>query len=335
MPRPLAVAAAIAVALLAVSGAGGAQAQGPKRGGTVVIGAGIEPACLNWLRNCGPFLQLNIEEVLEGAFEIGPRHIRSNLVRRVDFTTKPPFTLTYHIRPEARWSDGVPISARDFVFTHRAIRTSVPPSTENPDLLYHRAKVRSVRALGLKTVRVVLNSRSANWKGLFGFVLPRHALAGADLDEVWRDRIDNPKTGEPIGSGPFLVERWERGKQLTLVRNPAYWGSHPAYLDRIVQRFGLGDAAQALREGDLHVVNRRPDPQTEPDFRRIPGVRHLYAPGRAWEHFEIRIGAGGHPALKNSSCGVRSLTGSIAWRSYAPSTATTFRSGDRVTALSS
>jgi ABC-type transport system substrate-binding protein len=181
MLRPIALAGAIAVALLAVSGAGGAGLQTPKRGGTVVIGVVVEPACLNFLRNCGPFVQVNIEEVLEGAFEIGPRHVRPNLVRGVDFTTKPPFRLTYHIRPEARWSDGVPVSARDFVFTHRVIRRYVPPDTENPDLRYHRATVRSVRRLGLKSVRVVLNTRSANWKALFGFVLPRHALAGADF----------------------------------------------------------------------------------------------------------------------------------------------------------
>ena len=58
--------------------------------------------------------------VLPGAFRVGPGlELRPNLVSRVDVTRKPPFTLTYRIRPEARWSDGTPVSARDFVFTHR------------------------------------------------------------------------------------------------------------------------------------------------------------------------------------------------------------------------
>src|SRR5262245_27204770 len=106
--RRLALAAAVAVSLLAVSGAGGAATQQtPKRGGTVVVGAGLfEPACLNILRSCGPFPHLYIEEVLEGAFEIGPRHVRPNLVSHVDRET--PLELMYHIRPAARWSDGVP-----------------------------------------------------------------------------------------------------------------------------------------------------------------------------------------------------------------------------------
>ena len=179
MARGVALAAAVAAGLLAASGAGGAPEQTPKRGGTVVVATFTEPACLNYLRNCGPFVQLNIEEVLEGAFEIGPVSFRPNLVSRVDYTRKPPFRLTYHIRPEARWSDGRPISSRDFVFTHQAIRTSVPRDTVAPDLRYHRATVRSVRPLGPKTVRVSLNTRrSAEWKGLFAFVLPSHALTG-------------------------------------------------------------------------------------------------------------------------------------------------------------
>ncbi len=47
MARPLALVAAVVVSLLAVSGAGGADAQTPKRGGTVVFGAGAEPTCLS------------------------------------------------------------------------------------------------------------------------------------------------------------------------------------------------------------------------------------------------------------------------------------------------
>ena len=49
MIRPTALLAAVALSLLAVSGAGGAGAQTPKRGGTLVIAAAphLEPACLN------------------------------------------------------------------------------------------------------------------------------------------------------------------------------------------------------------------------------------------------------------------------------------------------
>jgi peptide/nickel transport system substrate-binding protein len=291
--------AAIVVSLLAVSGASGVAAQTPNRGGTVVVAAPAEPACLNWLQQAckGIALDAVLEEVLEGAFDLGPRHLTPDLITpRVEYTRKPPFTLTYHIRPEARWSDGVQVSASDFVFTQAAIRKYVSPNADPEDL--NRKLVRSVRAVDAKTVRVVLKARSSTWRELFAVVLPRHALAGEDLERVWQDRIDNPRTGAPIGSGPFLVERWERGKELTLRRNPRYWGPHGAYLARLVLRFDVGDPAQALRDGEVDVVHRRPDLGTESGYGQIPGVERFYGPGRSWEHFTIRIGPGGNAALR-------------------------------------
>jgi peptide/nickel transport system substrate-binding protein len=298
--RPTALLATIAVSLGVVSGAGGAGAQEPKRGGTVVVWGQSEPACLNWLESCGQSLVAAGVRgvVLEGAFSLGPRHLAPELVSRVEFTRRPPFTLTYHIRPEARWSDGVPVGASDFVFTQAAIRKYVSPGTDS-DAGYQRDKVQSVVPVDAKTVRVVLASRVANWRDLFTVVLPGHALAGVDLGHVWQDVIDSPKIGGSIGSGPFLFDSWERGKELALRRNPRYWGPHSAYLDRLIIRFDVDDPAQALKDGELDVVQRRPDPETEPNYRRIPGMKQRYGPGRAWEHFEIRMGSGGHPALKN------------------------------------
>jgi peptide/nickel transport system substrate-binding protein len=299
----------LAVSLLAVSGAGGAPAQTPKRGGTVVFGTqgaqgGLrEPACLNaLLARCFPtgrvpFAAYIAETVLDGAFEARPDYSwRPRLVSRVEFTRKPPFTLTYHIRPEARWSDGVPVSARDFVFTHRM---SVSHETELLDRTLVE-QVRRIRVVDAKTVRVVLRSRFADWRALFGIVLPSHALTGEDFGRIWADRIENPKTGAPIGSGPFLVERWERGRQLTLVRNPRYWGARRAYLERLVVRFRMDslDPVDWFRSGDVDVAHHFVLASVSA-LRREAGVRVVIDPTAGYEHFTIRLGPGGHPALRN------------------------------------
>ncbi len=290
MARSLAVGAAIAVSLLAVSGAGGAGVQQtPKRGGTVVIAGGREPACFTPLMSaCG---DVGLNPVLEGAFELAPDFTyRPQLVSHVT-VKREPFTLTYHIRPEARWSDGVPLTSSDFVFTFR--RASLLP----PQL---RGAIESVQAVDGKTVKIVFRpgERFADWRPfLFQLILPRHVLRGEDLSSIWHDGIVNPKTGKPIGSGPFLVQSWERGGQLTVVRNPRYWGAHTAYLERIVLRF-LDPAAlaPALRSGEVELITTGAEA-----FLRNPtaGVRIASAPGMAWEHLEIRIGAGGNPALRN------------------------------------
>jgi peptide/nickel transport system substrate-binding protein len=86
---------------------------------------------------------------------------------------------------------------------------------------------------------------------------------------------------------------------MTLVRNPRYWGSHPAYLDRLIISHAPGDPVEELRKGELDIYAVPLTPEVEPDFRQVPGYKHVYAGGSSWVHFEIRIGPGGHPALRN------------------------------------
>lgn len=291
------IVAILVAVMVAASPAAGAPAQTPKSGGTVVIALPRgEPTCLNFLGACS-FAEWTVSQVLEGAFEIAPDFTyRPNLVSSVD-VREEPFALTYHIRPEARWSDRTPVTASDFAFTFQAF-LAAPPDYDPFRKI--RRKIRRVAALDAKTLRVSFRSPLAGWRELFHVVLPRHALAGEDLRSIWRDTIENPKTGEPIGSGPFLVERLERGRQLTLVRNPRYWGPHTAYLDRVVFRFIEGDLA-ALKSGqvDLLFPNSGPDAEGLEAIRQ-GAIRVLLSPGSTWEHFAIRLGAKGHPALKSS-----------------------------------
>jgi peptide/nickel transport system substrate-binding protein len=301
MSRPLRVLiGAVACGVVAVAApAAGAPEQTPKRGGTVVIGVpSPEPACLNVLdERChgGNSLTTVAASVLESPYVVDrDLDARPELVSDVGFTKRPPFTLTYRIRPEARWSDGTPITARDFVFTLGAIRKSNLTEFR----LVHRA-VRSVRAVDAQTVRVVLRPRYAGWRQLFGFLLPEHALRGEDLRSIWGDSIDNPKTKVAIGSGPFLVERWTRGRELVLRRNSKYWGPRRAYLDRLVVRFLAGppkERADALRAGSIDIAIGLQ--QEYATLRGEPNVELAAGPSLGFEHLELRLGQGGHPALK-------------------------------------
>ena len=298
MARALAAAAAVAASLLAVSGAAEAAArQTPKHGGTLVYRMiGPEPSCLNILSECGQAAAAVVDTVLLKPFEIAPDFTYRPRLATARFTKKRPFTLTYRIRPAARWSDGKSITAQDFVFTLHAIRTYGPPYLRE----LHRV-VRSIHAVDAKTVRVVLRPRSSAWRELFGNVLPAHALRGADLTKVWSVGIDDPRTGEPIGSGPFLVDHWDRDRdQFVLRRNPAYWGPHAAYLERIVVRFSpaASDPRDELRDGELDVATGIPA-DLIPAVRREPGVRVSTFQTPTFEHLDLQLGPEGHPALRN------------------------------------
>jgi peptide/nickel transport system substrate-binding protein len=298
--RGAALAAAALVALLAVSGA--SSSPPPQRGGAVVIAGGSEPACITpWIVACASGRLLTLmdslpQAVLYGAYERRPDLTwRPRLVSHADVTKKEPFTLTYHIRPEARWSDGVPVTAADFVFTHRILRRY----RDRLDL-DDRAGLDvtlSVRSLDRKTVRVVFPEYVAAWKAWFAIVLPRHVLDGEDYLEVWKERIDNPRTGEPIGSGPFLVSGWKRGKQLTLVRNPNPWAAPPAYLRRLVLRFDAAPTpAEALARGEVDLVWGL-DPEAVPSLRGL-GVTIRSKLAAGLDMLVLNVTSTGHPLLR-------------------------------------
>jgi peptide/nickel transport system substrate-binding protein len=290
---------ALAVALLAVSGARGSDVQTPKRGGTLVTPR-PEPACLNpFACNVLP-VDPSLTQVLEGAFEVGPDLVyRPSLVRNVTID-RNPFTLTYHLRRDARWSDGTRVTAADFQFTHSKLATLPMPAFDQRE---QYGRVRRAQVLDARTFRIEFREPSADWRELYPIVLPRHALVGQDLTKVWIDRIDNPKTGRPIGSGPFVVERLERGKSLTLVRNPRYWGPHTAYLDRYVLRFlDPQDPIGPLQRNEIDMtlgIGTFLTAERAKEVRKLPGWRVAAWPAPVLEHLAFRVGPGGHPALRS------------------------------------
>src|SRR6266540_4149088 len=250
----------------------------PRRGGKVIVALNLESPSLNPYLGTGNAPVSN--QILASAYHVVGKEGRSvpDLIVGDPKITTTPFSLTYTIKKKARWSDGTPITARDFVFTWQVLARStfkIPDETREQYEPIAHAKI-----LGPKRVRFVFRNPVLEWKDLFAPVLPQHALTGEDFDKVWRDQIDNPKTGRPISSGPFIFESWSRGSRLTLARNDEYWGKK-AHLDRLVFRFLLpefgaqGDPALKkpfVRQAIAHAIDRRS--LTSQLFREIaPGLK--------------------------------------------------------------
>jgi ABC-type transport system substrate-binding protein len=302
--RMLASAALVAATLTAPASAGtkdaGAEPK-PPLGGTVSTALPLEPPSLNLYLGLGAPYATGVisDQVLASAYhDEGPAgRIVPSLAVGEPSMTAGSFSVTYRIRQRARWSDGVPITARDFVFTWRLLAKSkfgIPPDTRS---LY--AKIARARILSPKRVRFVFVEPLPQWKELFAPVLPQRALAGEDFDEVWRDRIDNPKTGRPLASGPFIFESWNRGSRLTLARNRNYW-QRKAYLDRLVFRFILPDFGaqiRAVRAGQVDLIQPLGDVPVE-DLRGSHGISVLAGSTVWFEHIDFQLGTHGSPALK-------------------------------------
>jgi peptide/nickel transport system substrate-binding protein len=88
-----------------------------------------------------------------------------------------------------------------------------------------------------------------------------HAMAtqiGVVVDPDW---LDSDDIAHPIGTGPFVVDRWDVNEQMVLKRNPSHWrfddhGNRYPYLDQITFRIIVDEAnrAEALRRGEIDMM---------------------------------------------------------------------------------
>jgi peptide/nickel transport system substrate-binding protein len=305
--RKLWLFAGVVLAALALAATGSARVSGPDsasshKAGTLVFGAeqgGGPDWCLNLILDvdCNAFWNVVFQTpVIRGAFLFTPRFTyKPDLISHYKFQTGP-MRVTYYIRKNAKWSDGVPVTGKDFKFTWQT--TQDPKNKDHIDPLGWE-DIRSVTGSG-KTVKVTFKRNFAAWRGLFGYVLPQHALAGTDMLSVWNDCICNPKKGNaPISDGPFLLTRFDRGSGITLSRNTHGWYGPKAKLDSIVFRFitNTNSEIQAIRSGEVDAIY--PQPQLAlADLKSQSGLKVVSHVGLQWEHVEIEQGTHGNPLAK-------------------------------------
>src|SRR5919198_5101992 len=305
--RKLWLLAGVVLAALALAATGSARVSGSDRasaGGTLVFGAeqgGGPDWCLNLILDvdCNAFWNVVFQTpVIRGAFVFTPKFTyKPDLITHYKFQ-KNPQRITYYLRKNAKWSDGVPVTGKDWIFTYK---TAINPKYKDHIDPLGWQDMRSVTGTG-RVVKVTFKRNFAGWKNLFSYILPRHALSGSDMLTVWNDCICNPKKGnQPISDGPFLLTKFDRGAGITLQRNNRGWYGPKAKLDSIVFRFitQTNSEIQAMKSGEVDAIY--PQPQLAlADLRNQAGLRVQTYVGLQYEHIEIEQGAHGNPLAKQT-----------------------------------
>ncbi len=156
------------------------------------------------------------------------------------------------------WSDGVPVTAADVVFTFDLIRRIGPAYAWYqvggiPNLIDH------VVALSPHEVELKLTRRvNPAWFLRLGLgntfkPLPEHVYRGMTLREM-RSRQTDPKLFA-VSDSAFLLADFDVGRHLTLVPNPLYGGKHPHIRRLVIDFLEGGNALQALRSGEIDAAN--------------------------------------------------------------------------------
>lgn len=266
--------ALLAVIALAVSACGGSGASSSpntaasspaaaKPGGTLNFALDEEPAGFNYLKASGNLFVTReiMDQVWPNVYVVQPSLkpvLNTEVVSSVDETSTSPQTLVYHINPNAKWSDGTPISAADFIYAWQA-QSGSPQYKDVGGAAYLPAstsgynQIASVTASnGGKTATVVFSSPYSDWKSLFSPMPPAHVAQKVGFDNGFA----NFGAAVQVSGGPFMIQSYTPGQDVVEVPNPKYWGP-PAKLHQLVYRFILSDSQQppAMQNGEVQMVN--------------------------------------------------------------------------------
>lgn len=150
-------------------------------------------------------------------------------------------TYTFRLRDDARWSDGRPVTAGDFVASWRRTLSPETAAAYNYQLFYVKnarafAEGREkdfaavgVRAIDARTLEVQLESPTP----FFLELCATPPLQPVPTAIVARHGDDWVKPGRLVGNGAYLLEDWRINDRVRLRKNPAYWDAANVALETV------------------------------------------------------------------------------------------------------
>ncbi len=161
-----------------------------------------------------PLFGLNVFEPLLHRSRDEPFSLYGLIAETVE-TNADRTWVEFHIRPQARFSDGQPVTRDDVIFSYQLLGEKGRP-------LYRQRmkKVDRIEPVGENGIRLVFNDRGdRELPLLLGMmpVFPKHATDA--------ENFDKSTLKPPIGSGPYIVDRVEPGRLISYKRDPNYWGA--------------------------------------------------------------------------------------------------------------
>lgn len=200
-------------------------------------------------------------------------------------------TITFHLFKDATFSDGVPVTSEDVVFSYDLIMN---PEIDSPVLRsYLSDNVASCKALDEYTVQYKLKQVYFDSVGITGgnWVLPKH-IYGDFAPDVFNEKIRE----KCVGSGPWVLDKWVKGDRIILTRNENYWGPKPA-MNRQIFRIIKSDQAewQEFKAGNADLVGPTSEQwtrQKDDDWMKENSVSFdYYSPlgGYAYIGYNLRL----------------------------------------------
>jgi peptide/nickel transport system substrate-binding protein len=180
---------------------------------------------------------------------------------------------TFFLRPGLKWSDGMPLTAADVVFTYNQVISNPGIPNNYRDFWSYQGKFPQVKQINPLTIQFTLNSPFApTLYNLAAPIIPRHIFKDKTKVDQQNQVPFNHMWGlttppeEIIVDGPWKLGRYLPGQRVELLPNPYYYekdsqGQSLPYLEQLIF-LDVQDANTALlkfREGETDVYDLRPE----------------------------------------------------------------------------
>jgi oligopeptide transport system substrate-binding protein len=256
------------------------------------LGNGEEPADLDpqtITAQTDANIVLSLEE---GLTAHDPQDLRPTPAAAQSWDISPDHRVyTFHLRPNARWSDGSAVTAADFLFSYRRILSPGLGSNYSSMLYvvanaeaYNAGKITDFSQVGIKVLDpLTLQVTLTNPTPYFLSLTAHQSWAPVKQAVIekwgkWNDR-GTPWTqpGHYVGNGPFMLKVWRINQIISVEKNPYYWDAAQVRLHGI-NFYPIGSAdteERAFRAGQLHSTVAIPIDKIAVYRQEHPELLHL------------------------------------------------------------